>query len=100
MANDIRSTLTGPKDSGSGSPGGNATSPAENQKRLQTNSGFFGDQMGGKYEWAGQSSISGNLGGTTNTEGSEDNAPNTFSGITVEPPHMPPGISPAANEQP
>lgn len=112
---DIKSTLTGPKDSGSGSPGGNNVAPGFNQGRISGMLSMDEQSSGGKgYPTAPDISsargarmqsqyndgISGNLGGTTDTGGSDQNPAASFQGITVEPPHLPPGAVPAANEQP
>lgn len=96
---DIKSTLTGPKDSGSGSPG-SGVGPGFNQGRISGMLSFQEQGDSNKMENPLNSAISGNLGGTTDTSGSDANAPASFQGITVEPPHLPPGAVPAKNEQP
>lgn len=98
MATEINSTLTGPKDSGPGGPSG--VTPGFNQGRISGMLPFQEQGDSNKMENPLNSGISGNLAGTTDTGGSDANAPASFQGITVEPPHLPPGAVPAANEQP
>lgn len=86
------------KDSGSGGPSG--VTPGFNQNRISGMLSFQEGSDSNRWENPLNSAISGNLEGTTDTGGSDANAPATFSGITVEPPHMPPGAVVAANEQP
>lgn len=99
---DIGSTLTGPKDSGpvNGPSGTAGVAPGFNQGRISGMLDFQNQMDANKMENPLNSALSGNLVGTTDTGGSDANAPASFQGITVEPPHLPPGAVPAANEQP